>query len=222
MKAQQKLSLSALRIDEKRFRADFESLACIGAIPGGGVHRPAFSEAHLQAQRWFYKRAEKAGLAVRVDGAGNHSAGLQFGHSGSRTLLIGSHLDSVPNGGRFDGALGVVCALEVLQTIKEQGISLPTDLEAIDFADEEGTYVSLLGSQALAGTLRAQDLQNPHGGRGAFERALERAGLTKSSILSAARAPNALAGYLELHIEQGPRLAPSGTDIGIVTNIVGI
>ena len=81
------------------------------------------------------------------------------------TLLLGSHLDSVPNGGRFDGALGVMAALEVLRTVKENGIKLRVNLEAIDFTDEEGTLVGLLGSAALAGHLSPEALQNPRGGR---------------------------------------------------------
>jgi N-carbamoyl-L-amino-acid hydrolase len=215
-------SVSDLRVDEERFRASFEALARLGQIAGGGVHRPAFSPAHLQARSWFHEQAERAGLEVWVDGAGNHSAQLRSGQVTARTLLLGSHLDSVPNGGRFDGALGVLCALEVLQAVQQSGISLDVNLEAIDFTDEEGAYVGLLGSRALAGKLRPEDLESSPGTAEAFIDALERSGLTKSSILSASRAPTSLAGYLEVHIEQGLRLAESGVDIGIVTSMVGI
>ena len=210
----------SLRIDADRMQGNFRALAEIGATPGGGVHRPAFSEAHLEARQWFREQAVQAGLEVRIDGAGNHSARLDFG--ASRTLLLGSHLDSVPNGGRFDGALGVLCALEVLQTLCEAGVSLAVDLEAIDLTDEEGAYLGLFGSRALAGKLREEDLGRAHGGRAALERALASAGLTLDGVLSAQRAPDSLAGYLELHIEQGARLAQSGIDIGVVTDIVGI
>ena len=213
---------SDLRVDGERFRANFEALARFGQTADGGVHRPAFSPAHLQARRWFHEQAERAGLEVWVDGAGNHSAQLRSDRAAVRTLLLGSHLDSVPNGGRFDGALGVLCALEVLQTVQQSGISLDVNLEAIDFTDEEGAYVGLLGSRALAGTLRPEDLESSPGNHEAFIDALEQSGLTKASILSASRAPTLLAGYLEVHIEQGPRLAGSGIDIGIVTSMVGI
>ena len=87
-----------------------------------------------------------------------------------QTLLLGSHLDSVPNGGRFDGALGVMAALEVLRTVKENGVQLKVNLEAIDFTDEEGTLVGLLGSAALAGHLSPEVLQNPRGGRAQINR----------------------------------------------------
>ncbi|MBN1580552.1 MAG: Zn-dependent hydrolase [Anaerolineae bacterium] len=211
-----------LRIDERRFRTRFEALSGIAATPDGGVHRPALSAAHLEARRWFLDQARQAGFEVHVDGAGNHIIRLLCGQPGAKTLILGSHLDSVPNGGRFDGALGVMCAFEVLQTIVDAGLSLPFDLEAIDLTDEEGAHVSLMGSRALAGKLHAGDLENPHHGPDAFAAALERAGLTREGVLSTQRDPDSLAGYLEVHIEQGPRLISAKIDVGIVSHIVGI
>jgi hypothetical protein len=151
------------------------------------VDRPALSEAHLAARQWFAARAERAGLEVRTDSAGNLSACLRCGRAGAKTLLLGSHLDSVPNGGRYDGALGVLCALEVLETVRDAGIDLPIDLEAIDHTDEEGAYLGLMGSRALTGRLRASGLDRAHGGRAAIEEALARAGLSVDGILSACR-----------------------------------
>jgi hydantoinase/carbamoylase family amidase len=138
------------------------------------------------------------------------------------TLLLGSHLDSVPNGGRFDGALGVTAALEVLRTVKDNGVRLSVNLEAIDFTDEEGTLVGLLGSAALSGHLTLDQLQSPRGGRDNLVAGMARASLSDESMLSAARPKDSLAGYLELHIEQGKRLERAKTDIGIVSAIVGI
>jgi N-carbamoyl-L-amino-acid hydrolase len=140
----------------------------------------------------------------------------------AKTLLIGSHLDSVPNGGRFDGALGVAAALEVLKTVRENGIRLKVNLEAIDFTDEEGTLVGLLGSSALAGRLHPEVLKNPRGGRQALIEGLARAGIVEEEIFTAARPQESLVGYLELHIEQGKRLERMGIDIGVVSAIVGI
>ncbi len=213
---------SSLRIDSSRLRDDFEALALIGATGDGGLHRPALGEAHLAAREWFRERVEAAGLEFRVDGAGNHSAFLACGPEDGPTFLLGSHLDSVPHGGRFDGALGVLAALECLRVVKEAGISLPVNLEAIDFTDEEGTLVGLLGSAALAGKLTPEELADPRGGKEALEAGLARAGLTEGGLLNAQRDPAFLAGYLELHIEQGRRLVDAGVDIGIVTSIVGI
>ncbi|MBI4630588.1 MAG: Zn-dependent hydrolase, partial [Chloroflexi bacterium] len=211
-----------LLINSDRFKEDFDQLAQIGSTGDGGVNRPALSAAHLEARAWFSARAASAGLRTQTDSAGNVSAILQSPISNLQSLLLGSHTDSVPNGGRFDGALGVVAALEVLRTIKESGVQLKVNLEAINFTDEEGTLVGLLGSSALVGGITPESLGNPRGGRSNLEAGLARAHLTESGILNAKRDPNSIAGYLELHIEQGPRLAQSAIKIGVVAGIVGI
>ncbi len=131
--------LRALRINEGRFRAGFEALATIDSSGDGGVNRPALGEEHLAARRWLRDRMEDAGLEFRIDSAGNHSGFLPCGPGCALALLLGSHLDSVPNGGRFDGALVL---LEALRVVNEAGIRLPVHLEAIDFA-EEGTITLL-------------------------------------------------------------------------------
>jgi N-carbamoyl-L-amino-acid hydrolase len=210
-----------LRVDEERFRADFDALAAIGATAEGGVSRRTFSDAHLEARAWFLERATAAGLEARVDEAGNHSAILRSGAAGAPTLLLGSHLDSVPDGGRFDGALGVVAALEAVRSVRDAGLELPVSLEAIDFTDEEGTLVGLLGSWAVAGALSDDVLRAPRGGREVLVAGLARAGLEERWLREARRDPGSLAGYLELHIEQGPVLEREGVHIGVVTGIVG-
>jgi len=211
-----------LSIDSQRFRAGFEALSEIGRTADGGAHRTALSEADLQARAWFREETGKAGLEYSVDGAGNQSAVLHCGGAGAPRLLLGSHLDTVPYGGRFDGALGIAAAIEVLRAVRDSGCSLPTSLEAINLTDEEGAHIGEMGSQALTGKLSPEDLDHPALGKHAFESGLRRLGLTRESILSARRRPEAIAGYLELHIEQGPRLVETGLDIGIVTGIVGI
>jgi N-carbamoyl-L-amino-acid hydrolase len=186
----------SLLINPDRFKADFDALSAIGGFTdehgNRGVNRPALSDAHLEARRWLLQRAAEAGLETRVDGAGNHSAILRAAGAGARrTLLLGSHLDSVVNGGRYDGALGVLAALEVLRTIREAGEAArpPIDLEAIDFTDEEGTLVGLLGSAAVTGALAPTALQQPRGGRAALEAGMVRAGLTPASWPRAATPP---------------------------------
>ena len=159
-----------LRINADRMLASFNQLALIGATGDGGVDRTTFSEPHLAARKWFREEIERSGLEFHVDGAGNHSAvlpviarersdrsnlqhddGIASQKPLAMTLLLGSHLDSVPKGGRFDGALGVMAALEVLRTVKENGIKLKVNLEAMDFTDEEGTHLSLFGSKCASG-----------------------------------------------------------------------
>ena len=111
-----------LNINAKRLLADLKTLAAIGQTPEGGVSRTALSAADQAGRAWFRTRVMDAGLQFHEDGAGNQSALL--GESG-RIILVGSHLDTVPNGGRYDGALGVLCALEALRTLHEAQIALP-------------------------------------------------------------------------------------------------
>ncbi|HNK63822.1 MAG TPA: Zn-dependent hydrolase [Anaerolineales bacterium] len=214
-------SFSSLRINPDRMKDAFDQLAAIGSTEDGGVNRTTFSEAHLAAREWFREHIRQSGLELRVDGAGNHSAFLPCDDPIAPTLILGSHLDSVPKGGRFDGALGVMAALEALKTIRENGIRLKVQLEAMDFTDEEGTHLSLFGSSAFSGHLHPEALQNPYSGRENFKAGLAYAGLTEESLFTARRPKGSLAGYIELHIEQGKRLEKRGLNIGIVSAIVG-
>lgn len=211
-----------LRINAGRFLDDFETLSTIGKSGDTGVNRPALSQAHLEARAWLREKIIQAGLEFHQDGAGNHSAKLNCGPEGAPSLLMGSHLDSVPDGGRFDGALGVLIGLEVLRTVQEAGIHMPYNLEVYDFTDEEGSLVSFLGSFAFAGLLSPGDLENPRGDPQALATGLARAGLNPKGIFTAQRDPRTLAGYLELHVEQGPELEKNRLPIGIVTQIAGI
>jgi N-carbamoyl-L-amino-acid hydrolase len=210
-----------IRVDGARLREDFLALSEIGRLPAGGVSRTTFSDAHLAARSWFHQRAREAGLETRVDAAGNHSALLPSASSNSPTLLLGSHLDTVPVAGRYDGALGVLAALEVLRTIRSARLALPVALEAIDFTDEEGSLIGLLGSFAVAGALGEELLCSPRGGRDRLEAGLAHAGLHLERLGEARRDPRSLVGYLELHIEQGPRLEREEAHIGVVTAIAG-
>ena len=211
-----------MRINAKRFRACFDALTRDGATPQGGLDRPALSEKHLEARCTFRRMIAQNGLEARVDGAGNLSALWRRPRPEAPTLMLGSHLDSVPNGGRFDGTLGVAAAFETLLTLREKSAPLDVHLEIMDFTDEEGTWVSLLGSRALTGQVTERDLRTPRGRPEAFEAALSRAGLSREGILGASRASEEFAAYLELHIEQGARLEDSQTDVGVVTGMVGI
>lgn len=212
----------ALRINPDRFLSDFAELSRIGATGDGGVHRPALTEPDLQARAWLRGRFQAAGLDLRQDPAGNISGFLPCGSPDAPALLLGSHLDSVPFGGRFDGALGVLAALETLRVVKEAGLSLPVNLEAIDFTDEEGTLTGFLGSGALTGSLHPDVLENPKCGLPYLNDRLSAAGLSLETVLDARRPQGSLAGYLELHIEQGKRLEQRQVQIGVVDTIVGI
>jgi len=210
-----------LRINAERMRADFETLSQIGETPEGGVQRLALSSEDLLARAWFADRIEEAGLILHDDDAGNLSGILASKNPTAKTLLVGSHLDTVPNGGRYDGAIGVLAALECARTIREAGIELPVHLEVIDFTDDEGCWRSLFGVRALAGMLTPEDINDARNDNGPFRAALVRAGIEPRNVFRAGRDPQTLMGYLELHIEQSERLERSGTTIGVVTGIVG-
>jgi N-carbamoyl-L-amino-acid hydrolase len=210
-----------LRINGKRLLADFEALAQIGGTSSGGVSRPALSLEDLEARAWFADRIEEAGFFVRDDDAGNLSGVMPSDNPDAQTLLIGSHLDTVPNGGRYDGAIGVLAGLEVMRTIQEAGQRLPVHLEVMNFTDEEGTWFSLLGSRGLTGRLPVGKLGDRRGEDGTFRAALARAGIDIDRIKLAKRDPSTLAGFLELHIEQGKTLEELQAQIGIARAIVG-
>ena len=210
-----------LKIDGKRLLTDFEVLGEIGATVGGGITRLALSNDDLVARAWFADRIEEAGLWVQDDEVGNLGGVLSSENPNAKTLLIGSHLDTVPNGGRYDGTVGVLAGLECLRTIHESGIKLNTNLEVINFTDEEGTWKSFLGSYGLTGKLSPDDINDSLQDNGAFRAALFRAGILPPEIRRAKRDPEQILGYLELHIEQSDKLYRAGKDIGIVKRIVG-
>ncbi|HYO87444.1 MAG TPA: Zn-dependent hydrolase, partial [Candidatus Limnocylindrales bacterium] len=210
-----------LRINGERMRDEFEALAQIGATPEGGVTRMALSTEDLQARNWFAERIDDSGLSLRDDDAGNLSAFLPAARADARTLLIGSHLDSVPNGGRYDGSVGLLAGLECLRTIREANLRLPVHLEVIDLTDDEGCWKGLFGARALAGALTIDDLSDSRSDNASFRAALNRAGIEPRQVGSARRSSDSLAGYFELHVEHGSRLERSDTSVGVVTGIVG-
>ena len=210
-----------LRVNSERLLQDFEQLSEIGATVGGGVSRLALSNEDLAARSWFADRIEEAGLQVRDDEVGNLSGLLCADDTDAKTLMIGSHLDTVPNGGRFDGAIGVLIALECLRRIAEVGLKPRCHLEAINFTDEEGTWSSLFGSNGVIGKISAEDIDDSLQENMPFRAALYRAGIMLEEVQSARRDADSILGYLEVHIEQGKTLHELDLDLGIVDRIVG-
>lgn len=209
------------RINAERLGADFDALSEIGATIDGGISRLALSNEDIEARAWLAGKFEEAGVAIHDDEAGNLSGVLRCPDPDARTLLIGSHLDTVPNGGRYDGSVGVLAGLEVMRSIQEAGLELPFHLEVIDFTDEEGCWQSLFGSRALTGSLEANYMRDNGMDYGPFRAALYRAGIRPADVHRAHRDSESLVGFLELHIEQGYWLSDAHMDIGVVTGIVG-
>ena len=189
-------------------------------LPMGGVSRPALSPADIEARRWYQAKIAEAGLDYAMDGAGNQSAILLSDPPSEKRILAGSHLDSVPNGGRYDGALGVLAALEALRALKDNDIKPPVTLEAVNFTDEESAIMGLMGSKAVVSQLTAADFERSRVPVAELTRRFSAAGITRESMLAAAR--DDVLAWVELHIEQGTRLESSGIDIGVVEAIVGI
>lgn len=214
-------SLQQLTINSIRLKRDFDELALIGETVGGGTSRLALSNEDLEARSWFANRIEESNLVVRDDEVGNLSGILLCSNPKAKTLLLGSHLDTVPNGGLYDGTVGVLAGLECLRTIAEAGIKLPFHLEVIDFTDEEGTWQSFFGSLGLAGALEDKHWNDSQQDNAAFRAALFRAGIRPSEVQRARRNPKDIISYLELHIEQSELLEINKCQIGIVSKIVG-
>lgn len=209
-----------LKVNKDRLLSDIRELARIGATADGGVSRQALTAADIEARRWYQARIADAGLDYALDGAGNQSAILFSDPPSEKRILAGSHLDSVPNGGQYDGSLGVLVALEALRALKENGVAPPVTLEAVNFTDEESAIMGLMGSKAAAGQLIETDFARSRVDGAELTRRFASIGITRESMLGAAR-DDALA-WVELHIEQGTRLESSGIDIGVVNAIVGI
>jgi N-carbamoyl-L-amino-acid hydrolase len=210
-------------INGERLLADLRTLSTIGGQADGGVDRLAWSEADLAARRWFAERIREAGLEPRVDAALN-----VFGHvpgSAGPRLLTGSHLDSVPNGGRLDGAYGAVAGLEVLRTMHESGDPVAARVEVVGFADEEGVRfgTGLIGSLALTGELDLTRIRQESDWQGVpIRQVIASAGREVDRMLDAQQHLHSIAAFLELHIEQGPRMEADGVDLAVVTGIVGV
>ncbi|HKA53457.1 MAG TPA: hydantoinase/carbamoylase family amidase, partial [Candidatus Binatia bacterium] len=206
-----------MRINYPRLLADLRQLAKFGQV-GSGVHRLSFTPEDREARHWLLQKMTEAGLDARIDGVGNvygQSKGVD------NAVLIGSHTDSVPNGGWLDGAMGVLYGLEIARARREAGEQTDLGIDVISFADEEGTYRALAGSLSFCGHLSEADVDAAKNQQGKTLRAaLSEAGYAGRPrvTLDAGRH----VAYLEGHIEQGPRLESEGKKIGVVSGIVGI
>lgn len=209
---------AALRVKAERLQQRIERLAGIGGSPRG-VTRLAFTEADLSGRAHVTRLMQEAGLEVRVDQAGNLSGLLPGSSPELAPIVLGSHIDTVPRAGVYDGVLGVMAAIECVQVLGENGIRTRHPLEVLVFANEEG---GLTGSRALAGRLNAQALEESSRSGMSVRQGIAALGGDPDRISEVIRRPGEVKAYLELHIEQGGSLEKEGTDIGIVEGFVGI
>jgi len=211
-----------LRVDFQRLRSDIEQLAAIGRSADHGIYRMAFSDGDMAGRDWLRGRIEDAGLAFHQDGAANLHGRLGWDGS-SASVMTGSHIDTVPGAGHLDGALGVLCGLEALRSLQEQGARLRRPVELVAFSDEEGRFGGMFGSQAMAGELTPESIHGACDLQGVtLVEAMAARGLDAMAALDAQRAPGSIHAFVELHIEQGPVLDRSATPIGVVEGITGL
>lgn len=218
-----RIAAAVAALDGEELLQQLDDLGRIGARAGGGVDRLAFSPADLAGRAWVAEQMRAVGLDVVRDGAGNVIGRLAGSEPGLAPIALGSHTDTVPNGGRFDGALGVLAAIAAVRAVRGAGLALRHPLEVIDFAGEEATIAGgTFGSRAMAGLLAdAALVAAAWDGRPVAE-LLIAAGLDPAGVARAARPAGDLAAYLELHIEQGGALEAAGVPVGVVEGIVGI
>lgn len=210
--------MDSMRINADRLWNSLMELAKIGATPKGGVKRLTLTDEDRAARDLFCRWAREAGLAVEVDGIGNIFARRAGAEPGLPPVAMGSHLDSQPSGGKFDGAYGVMAGLEVLRSLNDAGVRTRAPLEVVSWTNEEGSRFTpvLMGSGVFCGAftlehVRAQtDLEGRTVG----------AELARIGYAGTAR-PHRLGAYLEAHIEQGPVLESEGKTIGVVQGALG-
>ncbi len=208
-----------VRVNGARLNEHLKALADFGKNPQGGVSRVAYSEADRQGREYVMGLMRAAKLDTSIDAAGN-LIGRRAGSDASlKPILFGSHIDSVPEGGNYDGDVGSLGAIEVAQTLAENNITTRHPLEVVIFQNEEG---GLIGSEAMIGVLTDKELDHVSSSGKTIREGINFIGGDVSKLPSVKREKGSIAAYLELHIEQGGTLEAEHIDIGVVEGIVGI
>jgi beta-ureidopropionase / N-carbamoyl-L-amino-acid hydrolase len=211
-----------VRIDAQRLQRSLEELSVYGRPAGGtfadGVSRFAYSEADVEGRSYVMGLLRAAGLAPRIDAAGNILARREGRDAALKPILFGSHIDTVPGGGNFDGELGSLAAIEIVRTLNDHRITTRHPLEVTIWSNEEGATI---GSSATLGEVTAEELGRTFNGIKLSD-GLRTIGGDPARLGEARRAPGSIHCYLELHIEQGGTLARANIPIGVVDGIVSI
>ena len=212
-----------MRIDADRLWNDIEALSRI-TEPDRPWTRRSFTPRFLEGRAYLERAFRAAGLATRIDAGGNLIGRREGTDRDARPILIGSHSDTVPSGGRYDGVLGVTAALETARAFAEAGVALRHPLEVCDFLAEEPSEfgLSCVGSRALAGALTPDMLAMTRPDGMTLREGLRYVGGDPDALAAAARGENSIAAFVEVHIEQGRVLESEGIALGAVTDIVGI
>ncbi len=207
------------KVNQERLERRIVDLARFGLQDNGETERVAYSEADLESRDWLIKTMNNLGLEVSIDYAGNIIGKRKGSDSTKKPIVFGSHTDRVPNGGNYDGCVGSMAALEVIEVLNEAQITTSHPLEVIFFADEEG---AIMGSRAMVGKLGKKALSVTNSTGFTVGEGIMRLGGDTTKIAEIARKKGDIAAFLELHIEQGGILEKENLDIGIVEGIVGL
>ncbi len=212
-----------MKKSQQRMESHIRSLSEFTATPNKGVTRLTYSKEDLQARNYIKEKMKEYGLTVSEDGFGNIFGKIEGSLKNAPSVLIGSHFDSVPNGGAYDGTAGVIAGLEVATLFSENQLKPKYPLEIIAMVEEEGSRFGggLMGSRGIIGSLSEEEFKNLKDKDGiSTEEAMSKIGLDSS--LAKERKPNTIKAFLELHIEQGPILEEKNIPIGVVEAIVGL
>ena len=207
------------KVNKDRLENRIFELAKFGLQENGETERVAFSDANIAAQKWVVQTLKDLGLEVHIDFAGNIIGKRKGNNASLKPISFGSHIDRVPNGGNYDGCVGSMASLEVLEVLNENQIVTKHPLEIIIFSNEEG---GLLGSRAIAGHLGNDALKVVNSTGYSQGEGVIRLGGDTTRLAEVARKKNEIAAFLEFHIEQGGTLEKENIQIGIVTGIVGL
>jgi beta-ureidopropionase / N-carbamoyl-L-amino-acid hydrolase len=210
--------LTTPAVNGDRLMHSIKTLAKIGGLSAGGVRRLAYSPEDIQARDLVKDWLQEAGMTVRIDAAGNLIGRYPGQSTEAPALATGSHIDTVPNGGQYDGAYGVLAGIEAVRVLREQGIQLNHPLEVIIFTDEEG---SMIGSKAMSGSLMLDPSRYAALEDSNIQTCLAQIGGNWDRIQEAKRTAQDIAAFVELHVEQGPVLEFANRQIGVVEGIVG-
>ena len=208
-----------LKVDQDRLEQRIFDLAQFGLQENGETERVAFSDADITARNWVMQTLKDFGMEVTIDPAGNIIGKRAGADSTKKPISFGSHIDRVPNGGNYDGCVGSMAALEVIETLNDNHITTEHPLEVIIFPNEEG---GVMGSRAMAGNLGKSALSVINSTGYSMGEGIMRIGGDTTKLNEAARKKGSLAAFLELHIEQGGKLEKSNMGIGVVEGIVGL
>ena len=208
-----------MRVNGQRLNTHLSELAQFGKTPEGGTQRVAYTDTDLQGREYAMRLMREAKLEVSIDVAGNIVGRRAGSDAALKPLMIGSHIDSVPAGGSYDGQVGSMGAIEVAQTLAENNVRLRHPLEVVLFQNEEG---GTIGSAAFARLLTEKDLSIVTNSKKTIHEGIKFIGGDPDKLASAVRKKGDIAGYLELHIEQGGILHQEKINIGVVEGIVGV